>query len=210
MMNKKKLSLEEINSDALIQRLKANDDLAFSDLFNSIVPKLCWFFSHNFQLSDTDGEEIAADVMVKINKSIGKFDPQGGAKLSTWIFRIAQNTAIDYLRQKKAQSEYFSLDISLDETVSKQVERKEAKQWFRETHTHNQSRNTGNVSPQISNIKNALDALNEQDRRLLLMKQSMEYEEIAEVESVSVPTLRTRYSRALQRLREELQKEENL
>ena len=48
------------------------------------------------------------------------------------------------------------------------------------------------------------------DRDILILRQSMEYEEIAEVEKVSVEALRTRYSRALDRLRIELQKDEGL
>jgi len=43
-----------------------------------------------------DAEDIAQDVFGKISGSLGGF--QGKSKLSTWIYRIATNTAIDRLR----------------------------------------------------------------------------------------------------------------
>lgn len=201
MSNTKKVSLDEINSDAFIERLKANDEQAFSDLFSCIVPRLCWFLS-KFELGEADAEEIAADTMVKVNKSIGKFNPQSGAKLSTWVFRVAENTAIDYKRKEKKQSE----SRPLDDAVSKQVDRKAARQWFRESSPAGRIKNPTAASPEVKKMINALNALSDEDKHLLLMRQNMEYEEIAIVEEASAPTLRTRYSRALARLRNELEK----
>ena len=43
-----------------------------------------------------EAEDIAQDVFDKINSSLRNF--QGKSKLSTWIYRIATNTAIDRLR----------------------------------------------------------------------------------------------------------------
>ena len=111
MANAREISSEEINSDAFIRNLKEGDEQAFSDLFNLIVPKLCNFLSGKFKMSDRDGEEAAADAMIKVNKSIKNFNPRGGAKLSTWIFRIAQNTAIDFVRRQQALAENFGLEV---------------------------------------------------------------------------------------------------
>ena len=208
MASTREITLNEINSDAFISRLKANDEQYFSDLFSFIVPKLCNFLSIKFKFSDLDGEEIAADTMIKVSKSIANFNPNGGAKLSTWIFRIAQNTAIDFLRHQAKQPEDTWLDVDLDNSVSRQIAQRSAKQWFRNNAVDASQKNE--ISSQIKLMKHALNNLDEQDRNLLLMKQNMEYEEIAEAEHVSVPTLRTRYSRALDRLRKELKKEENL
>jgi RNA polymerase sigma-70 factor (ECF subfamily) len=44
---------------------------------------------------ENDAEDIAQEVLVKISRSLGSF--QGKSKLSTWIYRIATNTAIDKL-----------------------------------------------------------------------------------------------------------------
>jgi RNA polymerase sigma-70 factor (ECF subfamily) len=209
MVDTREISLNEINSAAFIELLKAKDGQAFSDLITCIVPKLCSYLSSNFKLPEEDGEEIATDTMLKVNKAIEKFNPQGGAKLSTWIFRIATNTAIDFVRRQKKQPENPLMRVPLDDTISKEVAKKTADQWFRDEAASTSIQKNGNQD-QIERMKRALNSLSEQDRSLLIMRLSMEYEEIAAVENTSVPTLRTRYSRAFDRLRHELNKEENI
>jgi len=44
-------------------------------------------------------EELAQDTFVKAFRSLGAFDP--ARRLSTWLFRIAHNTAIDALRRAR-------------------------------------------------------------------------------------------------------------
>jgi RNA polymerase sigma-70 factor (ECF subfamily) len=173
-----------------------------------MVPKLCGFLSRDFQLNEQDAEDVAADGMVKVHKAVAQFDPQGGAKLSTWIFRITKNTAIDFKRRQAKQVERIQCPSLEDDDVSKKVERESTKEWIRQNAMREFPQGDG-LLPQVLRMRHALDTLSVQHRNILLMKQSMEYEEIAEVEKVSVEALRTRYSRAMDRLRSELEKEEN-
>lgn len=50
-------------------------------------------------LSDADAEELTQDVFVKIYTSASKF--LGLATLSTWIYRIACNTALSFVRKRR-------------------------------------------------------------------------------------------------------------
>ena len=50
-----------------------------------------------------DAEEVTQDAFVKVYKGIGSF--QGQAKFTTWIYRIAMNTAISHKRKRKIQTE---------------------------------------------------------------------------------------------------------
>jgi RNA polymerase sigma-70 factor (ECF subfamily) len=207
MDNDREVSLDEVNSDTFLTRLKSGDGQAFSDLLSCMAPKLCGFLSRDFQLTEQDAEDVAADTMVKVHKAVSQFDPRGGAKLSTWVFRIAKNTAIDFKR-KQAKETGRAQAVSLDATVSRQVEHKRAAEWFRRAASAERGQDDSTL-PQMLRMRRALDALSEQDRNILLLKQSMEYEDIAEVEKVSVSALRTRYSRAMDRLRSELEKGES-
>ena len=45
----------------------------------------------------SDAEDLTQEVMVKINRALPTF--RGESKLSTWIYRIATNAAMDRLRQ---------------------------------------------------------------------------------------------------------------
>jgi hypothetical protein len=49
------------------------------------------------KVPEADAEELASDVLYAVRENIHKFRPGGPAKLSTWIYEIAKNRAIDYL-----------------------------------------------------------------------------------------------------------------
>ena len=46
-------------------------------------------------------EDLAQDTFVKAFRSLGSFDP--ARRLSSWLLRIAHNTAIDAMRRQRLQ-----------------------------------------------------------------------------------------------------------
>lgn len=48
-----------------------------------------------------DAEDLTQQVLLKISQGLGQF--RGDASLSTWIYRIATNAALDQLRRAQAQ-----------------------------------------------------------------------------------------------------------
>jgi RNA polymerase sigma-70 factor (ECF subfamily) len=55
--------------------------------------------AYRFLRNREDAEDVTQDVFVKVFKKMGDF--RGDAKLSTWIYRITVNTALDLLRKRK-------------------------------------------------------------------------------------------------------------
>lgn len=55
-------------------------------------------------LNMTVAEDLASDVFVKVMAKLDTFD-DSKASLSTWIYRIANNTLIDYFRTRKVYAE---------------------------------------------------------------------------------------------------------
>ncbi len=49
----------------------------------------------------SDVGDVYVDVLMKVHGNIGTFKRGGPAKLTTWIYRIAQNAAVDYHRSSK-------------------------------------------------------------------------------------------------------------
>ncbi|GAA3598107.1 sigma-70 family RNA polymerase sigma factor [Flavivirga amylovorans] len=62
-----------------------------------------------------EAEEVAQDTFIKVYKSLNKF--KGGAKFSTWIYKIAYNTSLDRLKKNK---KHFN-DVAIDEFTEHQL-----------------------------------------------------------------------------------------
>lgn len=81
-----------------------------------------------------DVEDIAQEVFMKVYRQLKRF--RGDARLSTWIAKIAYNTAISYIRKKR--KDIFSYDeqplliaTEHDDGANQlQIEREEAKRYL--------------------------------------------------------------------------------
>ena len=91
----------------LIEKIKRNDRTAsrtFYENYKDMIYNLCYRMLNNKQ----DAEDVTEDVFVKAFRSVDKF--RGDAKLSTWLYQIAVNTALNYARNKKIVA-WLSLDF---------------------------------------------------------------------------------------------------
>ncbi len=74
----------------------AHVSLGFAEIHAEFRPKLVRYL--NGLVGPDDAEDLCQDVFVKIHAGLKDF--RGDASLSTWIYRIATNTAIDRLRAR--------------------------------------------------------------------------------------------------------------
>jgi RNA polymerase sigma-70 factor, ECF subfamily len=98
-------------SDAdLVERCRRNEPGAFEQLYRDHASRV-YNLACRLSGSVTDGEDLAQEVFVLIFRKLESF--KGEAALSTWIYRLATNHCLDYLRRRHAagRSEPF------DETV---------------------------------------------------------------------------------------------
>lgn len=82
----------------LIERLKRNDEKAFVELMKRHQDYV-YSIVYNILKNPNDAQEAAQDSFVKIHRSIKEF--KEGAKLSTWIYKIAYRTALDHYKKNK-------------------------------------------------------------------------------------------------------------
>ncbi len=90
--------MEKSNLNNLMIRIqKDRDEMAFSEIFDFFAPKVNAYFIQNgirFESSEELTQEVLSTVWVKSNL----YDSNKSA-LSTWIFTIARNKKIDFLRK---------------------------------------------------------------------------------------------------------------
>ena len=73
------------------------DEMAFSSLFDFIAPKLKAYYIQNGLLSDS-AEELTQEVLSLVWSKAYLYNPLKSA-VSTWIYTIARNKKVDFLRK---------------------------------------------------------------------------------------------------------------
>lgn len=96
----------------LIESLKKQDNSAYIYLlekFDRKVYNLCLSFIPNKE----DAEDVAQEVFIQVFNSIQSF--KSNAKLSTWIYSIAKNKSLDFIRKQKAKKrDFFKIGLFED------------------------------------------------------------------------------------------------
>ncbi len=89
----------EAQIDLLIAIARDRDRQAFARLFQYFAPRIKTFLMRP-GLASGVAEDLAQETMLAVWRKAASFDP-GRAGVSTWIFTIARNQRIDYLRRTR-------------------------------------------------------------------------------------------------------------
>lgn len=165
-----------------IERAKKGDLLAFEQIIFEFEKPL-WNYLVRLSGSRDDAEDLIQETFVKVYKHIKTIDSTKNIK--SWIYTIATNTAYDYLRKRKREAL-----VELDEEY--------------ETNAENTAYYSVSVEENIESkdVSAAIDRLDVLYKGpiLLYYKDGFSYEEIAEMLSIPINTLKTRLSRAKKQL----------
>jgi RNA polymerase sigma-70 factor (ECF subfamily) len=93
-------------------------ELEFQNIYDTYQPQIHRYLVR--LVGEPEAEDLSQEVFVKINQALKTF--RGESKLSTWLYRIATNAAIDRIRNAsfRQDAEFSGLDDS-DETGNKDV-----------------------------------------------------------------------------------------
>lgn len=178
----------------LISAILDGDQELFSDLVHRYQARLVNFL---FRLLHdvADAHDLAQEVFLKVYQALDRYDPQ--YKFSTWLFRVAQNAAIDRLRKRRLQ--LVSMDRptrNSDDNSSWEFPGHERSPYAR---LRNQERGGA--------ISEAIEELPWEYRELIVMRHFAElsYAEIAEIKAMPLGTVKNKLFRGRQMLKETLQ-----
>ncbi len=120
--------MEKTTDILLYTRINDQDKAALEQLYDR-YEKILFSFLYKM-LEDRDlAEEALQEVFIKIWRGKGVYDESKG-KFTSWLFRMAQNTAIDLIRKRKKPSvpiEEAGHMASTEAPVDEQVEWQEKK-----------------------------------------------------------------------------------
>ena len=94
----------------LIRRLRERDESAFREMVDEYSNRV---FSLTLRMlgDREEAEDLAQEVFLRTFKALPSFDPEGPAKLSTWIYRVATRLCIDELRRRRPSSVREELEL---------------------------------------------------------------------------------------------------
>ena len=101
---------ETISDVELMLKVKRGDREAFGFLVHRYRKPLINYI-YRFTTNPGESEDLAQEVFVRAYQSAAKYEPK--AAFSTWLYRIATNVALNYLRDHKPQLSR-SLDSDLE------------------------------------------------------------------------------------------------
>ena len=181
----------------IILKLKKGDEQAFKQLvdnYQKMVVNTCFSVVH----STHDAEDIAQEVFIEVFRSIHKF--RADAKISTWLYRIAVNRSLNFIRNNKKSRWFQSFDDSVH-TKNREL--------------HNiQTSSTDNPEFQLENkqrtilLHEAIDSLaqNQKVAFTLSKYEELSYQEISEVMDLSISSIESLLHRAKKNLQKKLYK----
>ena len=131
-----------------------------------------------------DGEDLASEVFVRVLKTVDSYK-ETGAPMEAWVFRIAHNITIDYLRQKGLRPAVpldESLPLAAKDDPSEDAERKQ----------------------EVEELNRAVEQLSEAQQQVLALRfgSEMTSEAAAEVMHKKPGAVREMQSAAIKKLRE--------
>jgi RNA polymerase sigma-70 factor, ECF subfamily len=144
-------------------------------------------------------EDLAQETFIKVLNAIDRYDPK--FKFSSWIFKIAHNTALDHLRRR--QPETLSLEGSPHARTEAEAEASAI------------TPESGGLSPEEyassrelgAEIESAIGELRPEYRTAILLchVEGRPYEEIAEIMAVPLGTVKTYIHRGRKELMQRLE-----
>ena len=140
-------------------------------------------------------EDLAQEVFIKAYRKLQTFDRQ--RKLSSWLFKIAHNTTIDYLRRGRLET------VPLEARAADG----EASWEVLPTAEEQGPERRAERAQLVSGLNAALGRLKPSYREILLLRfqQGLAYHEIAEVTGLAMGTVKVHLHRARKRLAAELE-----
>ena len=159
---------------------------AFNEIVRNYSERLYWHV-RRFVCSHEDADDLVQEIFIKIWGALPTF--RGDAQLFTWLYRIATNETLNFLRKQKVRASlrFQSLDDELERKIDEDP-------YF-----------NGTEAQRL--LSKAILKLPDKQRVVFSLRyyEDMKYEDIAEITGTSVGALKASYHIAYEKLKAEFQ-----
>ena len=176
-----------MTDELTLRRAQKGDARAFEMLVTpheQMLWRVCWHYTHHRE----DAADCLQETMLKAWKAIRAY--RGDCSVSSWLYRIAATVCLDFLRRQKR----LPVTESADEMA--------AEDGFTPVDDSPTPDEAVLRAESAEHIRAAVDSLPAEMRTVIILYalQGLGYEEIAAVTQTSVGTVKSRISRARQKM----------
>lgn len=194
MANEPQVSKNTLEDRELVARAKKGDEKAFERLEMKYRKSVYYMLLKMVKRAD-DADDLTQEAFAKAFTSIEKFDSKFA--FSTWLFRIATNNTIDFIRKKRVQTVSIDSPIEGDDGSRMRFDVKD----------YGLDPNQAMLKQQRKQyLAKAIDRLPEKYRTLVDLRyfQELSYEEVANTLQIPLGTVKAQLFRARELLSQEL------
>ena len=173
----------------IVRRVLGGDTNAFEALVVE-YEKNIYAITQRMTGNAEDAADMTQETFIKAYNSLSSF--RGDSKFSVWLYRIATNVCLDFLRSR-SRKPTVSLSMEDEDGEETQLDIADESQSPERLLERGLTRDA---------VRRGLNALSPEYRQILLLReiQGLSYEEIADVLSLEAGTVKSRIFRARQRL----------
>ncbi len=178
--------------ELLLRRAQRGDAEAFEQLMTpmeQLIWRICWHYTGDRETASDCGQET----MLRLWRGLGSY--RGDCAFESWVYRIAANCCLDFLRKRKREK-----SVSLEPMREQGFDPPDPRPGTEEQVI---------VSDRRRRVREAIAQLPEEQRDALILTQfeGKSYEEVAALLAVSEGTVKSRVNRAKAKLKEMLETE---
>lgn len=164
-------------------KVKGQEEKAFRELLRVYQERLYWHI-RRLVIDHADTDDVLQNVMIKVWKSLPGFRGESG--LFTWLYRIATNESLSFLKQRSVR-----LSRHIDDPEMFAISRMESDPYF----------NGDAVQKKLFAV---METLPEKQRMVFQMKyfEDLPYQDISDILSTSVGALKASYHHAVKKIQQ--------
>lgn len=201
-MNDNTCQTEKAKRDYLLLRraLDENDQQAYAELMSLYRDSIYYMLVRMVKNKD-DAEDLTLMTFGKAFRYLDKYTPKYA--FSTWLYRIALNNSIDFLRMKNNMPQYFEEDLYTSSTTSIIDQSEDNLQRTPEEEIIDKQR--------LQLLRAAVSQLPDKYRKVIELRyyEDLAYEEISERLGITLSNVKIQIMRAKQMLAQLMQPMKN-
>ncbi|HIA64725.1 TPA: sigma-70 family RNA polymerase sigma factor [Candidatus Poribacteria bacterium] len=181
--------MKDVPDHFFVQKVKSGDTEAFGELVRRYQKRI-YELAYRFARHPEEAYDLSQEIFLKAFNALDRF--RGSSGFYTWLYKIAQNTCIDYTRRKSTWSELpFSNDFPLDDS------------WLHPRTIDDFTTKSLEIQELSKEINSAINQLSSRQKQVFILRhyEGLALRDIADVLDLKVGSVKAHLFNAIRKLR---------